>query len=625
MKTKMNFTKTMLLLFTIVSTSFATFAQNNSCPNNLLINGNFNSATCGTFAPGCVPNWTGEQGSPNIFDLSNNPYAWMWSYGGSGEAISAIFPFLNGVTYNISFRVLTNDINTGCAIVANPATTINLVATNNAHPNMTATPSTYGDIIFKGPASPYLAANTNNLWTTVTVQYTPTANFSKLWIFPFMQQPSGGLCQVEMCIDDICIRKANLDGAYCCDSINLVTNGNFESGNIGFGSDYTNDPAVYPGNYSVATSAAPFNANITDHSYCENSNLYSSNDQFLLVNGHTQQSVGNAKAVIWEQTISGLDTNSTYKFCAYFKNMPQCTFDTIPNVSMEVMGANSPSYSSISAATTACAWINKEINFSTGLNTSVTLQIILDQTGNADGNDLAIDDIAVSKLIDPDLSITVQHQGSPDQIKASVNTINTNDDMVHCADSTYEWRVAEVTSYTSTNISTGIFTIKTAPYWNLTTTFPLYPFDPTKMYMIVLYTPACECYDEGYTFQLTYNNRPMVTQFTEAEELMIIESIRNGTISNGEAISSTDQLNSGSDNLVIYPNPVENSFTISLKGNSLKRVEVVSLTGQTLLSKNYSDGNAEEILDISQLASGIYLVKAYGKDNMQYTTKVVKE
>lgn len=614
MKTKDIITKSMLLLFAIACTSFSTFAQNDLCENNLLINGDFNSSTCNNIGTNCVPNWYNAAfGTPDIFGIGGDPYAWMWSYGGGGEAIYANFPFVANTTYNISFRVRTDDLNTGCTIVADFAK-INLIATNSAGAP-TSTPG--GQIIFQGSAAPYL-----NIWTTITAQFTPTAAFSKLWVFPFMQQ-SGSNCQVEMSIDDICITQAYIAGAYCCDSINLVANGNFESGNFGFGSDYTNNPAVFPGQYNVTNSAAAFGAIVTDHSYCVDPIIYAANENYLLVNGKTQQP-GNPNAFIWEQTISGLDSNSTYKFCAYFKNMPQCTFDTLPIIYFEVDASFYVPGTPISAGITDCAWINKEINF-TAMSTSATLRIYIDQTWNGDGNDLAIDDISVTKLIDPEISITVQHQGNPDQILASVNTIDSNDDGLHCADLEYEWRVAEVISYSPTNIVTGSFTVNTAPLWNLTTTFQFFSFDPTKMYMIVLYTPACDCYDEGYTFQLTYNFRPMAMQMTPEQELSIIESIRNGTISNSEIINATQELNDGSDELIIYPNPVENSFTISLKDNSLKSVEVLSLTGQTLLSKKYSDAKAEEILDISQLASGIYLVKAYAADNTQYITKVVKE
>src|SRR5690606_8929047 len=138
--------------------------------------------------------------------------------------------------------------------------------------------------------------------------------------------------------------------------------------------------------------------------FCANPVLYPTNDDFMVVNGKTQQSGGNT---IWEQTISGLQIDGRYKFCANFKNMPQCTFDVVPNVNIGVVGIGASGFTTISAnPADPCDWINKEFNF-TAFSSSVTLRIVLDETGNGDGNDLAIDDISLTQLIDPELSITV--------------------------------------------------------------------------------------------------------------------------------------------------------------------------------------------------------------------------
>src|SRR5690606_38035248 len=117
--------------------------------------------------------------------------------------------------------------------------------------------------------------------------------------------------------------------------------------------DYINNSAVYPGEYDVTNSAAAFGATITDHSYCTDPSLYPNNNKFLVVNGKTQQS-GNS--VIWEQTISGLDPKGSYIFCANFKNMPQCTFDILPKVDIEVSGAGSSGFTTINTTSNPCDW-----------------------------------------------------------------------------------------------------------------------------------------------------------------------------------------------------------------------------------------------------------------------------
>ncbi|WP_452601369.1 T9SS type A sorting domain-containing protein [Pontimicrobium sp. MEBiC06410] len=167
--------------------------------NNLLVNGDFNQATCGgngAFNNGCVPNWIATDGSPSINNFSADPNAWMWSYGGNGEGIAANFDFEEGVSYSICFRIRTDDRNSGDPNVANNAT-VNLVATNSVG-NITATPT--GEYIFNDTMGGYL-----NTWTDISLTYTPNGNYSQLWVFPFMANASNGVSQAELSIDDIII------------------------------------------------------------------------------------------------------------------------------------------------------------------------------------------------------------------------------------------------------------------------------------------------------------------------------------------------------------------------------------------------------------------------------------
>ncbi|MFK7748720.1 MAG: zinc-dependent metalloprotease [Kordia sp.] len=165
--------------------------------NNMLTNGNFDDASCTgstAFGQGCVTGWNVEDGSPSLHGV--NRHAWMWSYGGNGEAIETSFAFEEGVTYDICFSLRTGDRNTGDPNVANNAT-VNLVATNNPGV-VTGTPN--GQIVFQNTMGDYL-----NNWQNVTIQFTPDANYGHLWIFPFMADASDGTSQSEMSIDNIVI------------------------------------------------------------------------------------------------------------------------------------------------------------------------------------------------------------------------------------------------------------------------------------------------------------------------------------------------------------------------------------------------------------------------------------
>ena len=75
------------------------------------------------------------------------------------------------------------------------------------------------------------------------------------------------------------------------------------------------------------------------------------------------------------------------------------------------------------------------------------------------------------------------------------------------------------------------------------------------------------------------------------------------------------------ENLVIYPNPVENLLTIT--GENLLRIEVVNLAGQTICSSE-CDGD-EATIDMSCHPAGVYLINITNKNGELHTKKVVKE
>ena len=62
-----------------------------------------------------------------------------------------------------------------------------------------------------------------------------------------------------------------------------------------------------------------------------------------------------------------------------------------------------------------------------------------------------------------------------------------------------------------------------------------------------------------------------------------------------------------SDMMTIYPNPTQDEMTLSLEG--LRRYEIIDMNGQTVM-QGQASGNRHTI-DVSDLASGLYLVKAY--------------
>jgi hypothetical protein len=187
----------------------------------------------------------------------------------------------------------------------------------------------------------------------------------------------------------------------CCPAPNLITNGNFELGNGGFNSAYAFDAGAYtaaavtPGEYAVmnATQAAAVSSawNATNHGSCAPSG------KFLVVNGASGQT---GSKLAWSQTVP-VQPGKEYRFCANFRNLPQCAFDVKPKIEIRftsVTGANLTSVINANA-TNACDWVQetRHLVIPAGV-VLLTTEIWLDETGLGDGNDLAIDDISLQQM-----------------------------------------------------------------------------------------------------------------------------------------------------------------------------------------------------------------------------------
>ena len=448
----------------------------------------------------------------------------------------------------------------------------------------------------------------------------------------------------NICLSEECDSTYNDDpptneGAYCCDEAeNMVANGNFEFGNVDFSSDYTQDPATLPSQYDVTDNASAFGATITDHSFCADSTAYASNDMYLLVNGLTNQPSG-SQSVIWEQTVAGFDSEKEYRFCANFKNMPQCTFDVLPEITVQLSNGISQTVTINTDPSDPCDWQN--LSFCFRAQDEMNFQILLNEDELGDGNDLAIDDISIQELADPMLSITVQHQGNPQMVTGSINTIATGDDILpydpEICDEPYYWYVLTVSSF-----SGGVFTIDwaapygwgndtmgsslfnpsaTGPNWDLTTTFPGFPFAQNTMYLVGFTTPSCceDCTDDGFTYQLIYNDGLTPVEGGLSDE--DIEFIYSWLGTYGGILGDHE---TQSESLVsIYPNPTDNEVSISLLNNEIAVVTVANVNGQTVISQELTRTTSETNVDVSHLSSGLYLVTIQDISGNTHTGKLV--
>ncbi|KAB8152105.1 T9SS type A sorting domain-containing protein [Kordia sp. TARA_039_SRF] len=455
--------------------------------------------------------------------------------------------------------------------------------------------------------------------------------------------------------DNICIQECDIDtgepnneGAFCCEGDNLVENGNFENGANGFGSDYVEDAALFPGAYHVSNDASIFGTTVTDHSACADPEQYSNNTDFLLVNGRTTQPAGTT-SVIWEQSIP-IDPEKVYKFCANFKDLPQCTFNIKPEIRLEV---NGQLYNWITIDTNSddpCDWQQISECFE-GDNDVLDIKIHLKEDGLGDGNDLAIDDISLQEKLDQNLNISVLHQGSPLQITGSINSIDTTDDSLAvndvCTEQNngyqYTWFVYELeySSFPFTNPLDFINMVpntfawssniggfnnqlptSTNPVWGLTTTFPNYNFDPNKLYVIGLYVPSCcdSCYDEDWSYQITLSTESSSSQsfnvFTDEvkdhlRSLFVMGETQSGTLGREEA----DRIN-----FTMFPNPTTNVLQFR-SDEPIVSYKITDISGRLIQS------NATEVseIDVSQLSSNMYFLTVTTQSGIQHTEKFIKE
>lgn len=199
-------------------------------------------------------------------------------------------------------------------------------------------------------------------------------------------------------VDDFC--TADCGGVepphpICGSGPNLIRNGDFEAGDSEIGSDLLYEPApdapgsVRPGEYSIVNGAQAGTISPTwlvhDHESCN------ATGKFLVVNGATGRT-GSRR--IWSQTIS-VTPGTAYRFCAHLRNLPQCVLDVKPKVELRF---SSPEDGVVVNADPgdSCDWQrqSRRIVIPAGV-VSLTAEIWLDESGEGDGNDLAVDDISL--------------------------------------------------------------------------------------------------------------------------------------------------------------------------------------------------------------------------------------
>jgi len=317
--------------------------------------------------------------------------------------------------------------------------------------------------------------------------------------------------------------ESQQDGAFCCGKTeNLIINGHFEYGNT-YDYEVTNEAG-----FSQKTLAdhswclADHSRCIYDHSACA-SPEYHENTQYLLVTGAPHPPPG-SKSLIWHQKIQNLKPGKWYRFCANFRNLLQST-NELPEVTVELSTGVSRTVTIDTDQDNYCNWQQISLCFYVGSRVSVN--IMLEESSLEDGSILAIDDVSVQELGDPQVTISL-YLTIANAMPGIMGIVSAEDGTLSENVGLYYWFVLTLQSQSSGTFtvnwsaprgwgnSTGSFRANryaVGPPWSSNlissgsrTYFPGFVFLSNTVYAIgIVGTPCCEaCIANGWTYNVVY-------------------------------------------------------------------------------------------------------------------------
>lgn len=225
---------------------------------------------------------------------------------------------------------------------------------------------------------------------------------------------------------------------------NLVRNGNFNNGNVDFGSQYayttTNGGE---GEYTVTASPKSWNNLLgacTDHT--------TGTGNMLLINGATQ-----ANRQVWTQTIN-VTPNTNYAFSAWMENANvNGAGSNPPQLQFSINGNNIGNI--LQGRQQMCIWEQFYSVWNSGNNTTATIAIV-NQNTVASGNDYALDDIqfAELKILHDSVKVNVTPCTECDkdwlQLNAQPAQVNLGDLDIAGNQVTVEAKINRTTTYDAT-------------------------------------------------------------------------------------------------------------------------------------------------------------------------------
>lgn len=423
-----------------------------------------------------------------------------------------------------------------------------------------------------------------------------------------------------------------LQAPQCCPGTNLLINGGFEQGNVGFTSDYTYQgtvaPAsVLPGRYSVLTDAQAGTVSPTWQPNCPTYNRH------LVVNGLTG---GTAARVIWRQTVTTVP-GRTYKFCGDFKSLTQCGFDVTPSIGIKISqlaGGHPPLTSPVTATTGTCNWTNLQQTI-TATGTTYTIAVYLNETGQGDGNDIAVDNLSFIELqavTGTPLNFTM----TPFNTNATSYSMSATAQTALPADCKHYWEVEELDSDYQIINSTQV--INPVAWQPLTTnTFNGYVgtntlsgtapavFDNNKIYRFG-YGRSCSCAGLGKRYYI-YTSRGLPKSAGSGNQsgpYLLETGIYDA---DNHAVPTEVYRTKTSAAIKVYPNPTSDKITVqrTLAGETLQ-VKVFNAYGQLVRSATLEKSEAMTEVSLAAFAPGNYMLQvAAANGGILHTEKITKQ
>lgn len=166
---------------------------------------------------------------------------------------------------------------------------------------------------------------------------------------------------------------------------NLILNGSFELGVMGFSSEYVNNQTsiVSEGTYAIVTDAHTVHPNF----FCNHDHT-SGSGKMMAVNGSGVQNVK-----VWHHTLTNVQPETRYEFSTWITSLHETNPALLQfSINGQLMGQPFQAYS------TTCDWYQFFYIWDSDTNEQATISIV-NQNTILNGNDFALDDISFATVL----------------------------------------------------------------------------------------------------------------------------------------------------------------------------------------------------------------------------------